>query len=325
MAKFQIAISLPAYQPAMSYQAPVMLTGSCFTEHISQRLEHIKMPVMANPNGILFNPLSIAQTLQSYIDERGYGHNDLFLQDEIWNCWDFHSRFSHTDPEFALQQMNDSIARAARFIRKAGWLIITLGSAYQYYLVRAGMPVANCHRAPAQWFEKRLLTVEQITESLGDVISNLHKLRPELKIIFTVSPVRHLRDGVVQNNRSKARLIEAVHQLVERMPGCSYFPAYELVIDVLRDYRFYDVDMAHPNYPATQFVWEQFVSVYFDADTRELMEQLQDIFTARNHQARFPQTEAHKKFLKSYRDKISRLENTYPYLNFEQEKTYFLS
>lgn len=323
MSKFQIAISIPKNESPIAHREQVLLTGSCFTEHIGKRLEQIKMAAMINPNGILFNPLSVARALQSYIDEQVYNRNDLFLQDEIWHCWDFHSRFSHTDPEQALRQMNDSVREAAQFIRQTDRLIITLGSAYQYYLKQGNTPVANCHRAPGTWFEKHLLSIETITETLGNVLSNLQKIRPELSIILTISPVRHLRDGIVENNRSKARLIEAVHLLTESVPSCSYFPAYELVIDVLRDYRFYDIDMAHPNYAATQFVWEQFSNTYFDADMQQLAGQLQDIATALNHRPRFPDTSAHKNFLKSYREKVERLARDYPYINFDQERAYF--
>jgi len=323
MSKFQIAVSLPKNESPIAHREQVLLTGSCFTEHIGKRLEQIKMAAMINPNGILFNPLSVARALQSYIDEQMYSPNDLFLQDEIWHCWDFHSRFSHTDPEQTLRQMNDSVMQAAQFIRQTDRLIITLGSAYQYYLKQENIPVANCHRAPGTWFEKRLLSIETITETLGNVLSNLQKIRPELSIILTISPVRHLRDGIVENNRSKARLIEAVHLLTESIPACSYFPAYELVIDVLRDYRFYDIDMAHPNYAATQFVWEQFSNTYFGADMQQLADQLQDIATAFNHRPRFPETSAHENFLKSYREKVERLAKDYPYINFDQERTCF--
>ena len=323
MSTFQIAISLPKNEHPITHREQVLLIGSCFTEHIGKRLEQIKMAAMLNPNGILFNPLSVAHALQSYIDERKYHQHDLFMQDEIWHCWDFHSRFSHTDSKQALQQMNDSVGQAAQFIRRTDRLIITLGSAYQYYLKDDNIPVANCHRAPGAWFEKRLLPTESIITALSDALNNLLKIRPELKIILTISPVRHLRDGVVENNRSKARLIEAVHHLTTVFPSCSYFPAYELVIDVLRDYRFYDIDMAHPNYAATQFVWEHFSNTYFDAEMQQLSGQLQDIITAFNHRSRFPETSAHKNFLKSYRRKIEQLAQKYPYINFDSERAYF--
>lgn len=323
MSKFQIAISLPKSEAPILHQEKVLLTGSCFTEHIGKRLEQIKMDVMLNPNGILFNPLSVAQALQSYIDEKVYVQQDLFLHEEVWHCWDFHSRFSHTDRNQALHHMNESVRQAAQFIRKADRLIITLGSAYQYYLKEESIPVANCHRAPGSWFEKRLLTIESITDALHKVIHNLQKLRPRINIIFTISPVRHLRDGVIENNRSKARLIEAVHQITSSFPTCCYFPAYELVIDVLRDYRFYDIDMAHPNYAATQFVWEHFMNTFFDSDMQQFAVQLQEINTAFNHRPRFPDTNAHQNFLKTYRRKIEALAQKYPYINFTEEREYF--
>ncbi len=185
------------------------------------------------------------------------------------------------------------------------------------------MPVANNHRAPAQWFEKKLLEIEDIKTALSNTIQALHDVNPFAHVLLTISPVRHIRDGVVDNNRSKARLIEAVHALCGMYEQVHYFPAYELVIDVLRDYRFYDIDFVHPNFPATQYVWEHFVKSCISPSAQEIMPQVLEIITARSHRSRFPETNAHKKFKESYAEKTRALMNKYPVLDMADELKYF--
>ena len=317
-------LDIPALPKPITYRDSILLIGSCFTENMSERLNAHKFRVLSNPHGILFNPMSVAQSLDSYIDNKQYGETDLFQLNELWNSWDHHTRFSHIDKTAALSGINNAQAEASKFIKDAGWVVITLGSAFLYYLKDSDKHVANNHRAPAQWFEKRLLEVETIVTALSQTLDKLIALNPGVQILFTISPVRHIRDGVIDNNRSKARLIEAVHELCSRHEQAHYFPAYELVIDILRDYRYYDIDFVHPNYLATTYVWEHFTGACIDAPTRETMQTVQEVVTARNHRARFPQTEAHKKFKTSYVEKIKGLQKSYPFLEFDDELKYFL-
>lgn len=307
----------------ITYTDNVLLVGSCFTEHIHDRLLQHKFKVLANPHGILFNPLSVAASIDSYLNNRQYEPTELFYLNELWNSWDHHTRFSDTEKDAALNGINQSQNEAAEFIKKADWVIITLGSAFQYYLKDNGKPVANNHRAPAQWFEKRLLPIELIISSLSNTLDKLFEANPFVQVLFTISPVRHIRDGVVDNNRSKARLIEAVHTLCEQYEKAHYFQAYELVIDILRDYRFYDIDFVHPNYMATTFVWEHFVKSCISPSVHGIMQQVQEIVTARSHRSRFPATDAHKKFKESYTDKTRALMDKYPFLDLGQELAYF--
>ncbi len=318
-----LTLDIPPLPKAITYTDNVLLIGSCFTEHISDRLQQHKFRVLANPHGILFNPLSVVSSLDGYIAGKQYTENDLFLLNELWNSWDHHTRFSNIDATTALNTINQSQASAAAFIKKADWVIITLGSAFQYYLKENGMPVANNHRAPAQWFEKKLLEIEDIKTALSNTIQALHDVNPFAHVLLTISPVRHIRDGVVDNNRSKARLIEAVHALCGMYEQVHYFPAYELVIDVLRDYRFYDIDFVHPNFPATQYVWEHFVKSCISPSAQEIMPQVLEIITARSHRSRFPETNAHKKFKESYAEKTRALMNKYPVLDMADELKYF--
>jgi hypothetical protein len=321
---FMTGLHIEGPEQGIHHSDKIMLIGSCFTEHIADRLQKYKFSVLSNPHGILFNPLSVAYSIDSYVNNKHYDPNDLFEGNELWNSWDHHTRFSHIDKQEAIQGINASQQAAHRFIKETNWLIITLGSAFQYFLIQGNRPVANNHRAPAQVFEKRLLGIDQIKEALGESILALRKVNPNVKIIFTISPVRHLRDGVVANNRSKARLLEAVHSICDELTTTYYFPAYELVIDVLRDYRFYDIDMAHPNYQATQYVWEEFCKSYIDEPSRKIIEKVHEIVTAANHKPRFPETEAHQKFKTDQIKKIRQLLSENPHLDFTTELAKFI-
>ncbi len=305
-----------------------MLVGSCFTEHIGDALAELKFDTLQNPNGILFDPVSVCKSLVSYTENRKYKAADLFQMNEVWHSWEHHSRFSNMQADKAIEVINHSQQRAHDFLKEADWLIITLGSSFHYKLTgkadgKEGNPVANCHRAPAQWFEKSLLESAETVTLLTDCNNKLHSFNPRLKIILTVSPVRHIRDGVVENNRSKARLIESVHSFVANTKGNWYFPAYELVIDVLRDYRFYDIDLVHPNYAATEFVLEKFSESCIHPEAQQLMKELRKIKIARKHKAFQPETKAHGKFLAEHFEKAKALKKKYPFLDLAEELVYF--
>ena len=326
-----INIDLKKLPEPVTYRDKIMLTGSCFTEHIGNALGELKYAVLQNPNGILFGPDSVCKSLLSYISPREYLETDLFRLNEIWNSWQHHSRYSNIDARACIGAINDSQKTAHEFLKKADWLIITLGSSYSYQLTKEAdlaseslkNGVANCHRAPASWFTKELLSIEEICFMLEDCIKQLKQFNPDLKFLFTVSPVRHIRDGVVENNRSKARLIESVHYIVNKFESAFYFPAYELVIDVLRDYRFYDIDLVHPNYPATEFVLEKFAATCINEESQQLMKEIRKIIIARKHKAFQPATQSHQHFLMSYFEKTRILKDKYPFLNLDEELAYF--
>ncbi len=310
----------------INHQQKIMSVGSCFTEHIGNALLEFKFKVLQNPNGILFDPSSVCTSLLSYLLPKQYKTDDLFLLHELWHSWQHHSRFSGMDKDVVLQQINDSQKKAHLFLKSADWLIITLGSAFSYQLKEDDLKgVANCHRAPAQTFRKYFTPINEIIADLENTIQKLQEFNPQLNIIFTISPVRHIRDGVVENNRSKARLIEAVHHVVTAFDNLFYFPAYELLIDVLRDYRFYDVDLVHPNYPATSFVLEKFQQAFMSKETMDLTEEIKKIVIARKHRSANPQTAAHQKFLKINLEKAYALQVKYPFLNMQNEINHFKS
>lgn len=324
-------IDLKKLSAPISYRDKILLIGSCFTEHIGNALGKLKFPVLQNPNGILFGPDSVCKSLLSYAANKKYSEADLFQLNEVWNSWQHHSRFSNMDKEDAVRMINESQQAAHDFLKQADWLIITLGSSYSYRLTQEAdlaaesisNGVANCHRAPASWFTKDMLEIDEIKDMLEDCLKQLKAFNPKLKFIFTVSPVRHIRDGVVENNRSKARLIEAVHYIDTKFESASYFPAYELVIDVLRDYRFYDIDLVHPNYPATEFVLEKFAEACIDDASRQLMQEVKRIVVARKHRAFQPGTKAHQQFLITHFEKARALQEKYPFLDLKEELVYF--
>lgn len=287
------------------------------------QLTEMKFDTLQNPNGILFDPLSVAQSLISYLEPVSYGPEDLFFNNELWQSWKYHGHFADSRQEITLSKINSSQTRAHDFLQQADWLIVTLGSAFAYFLKDQNKNVANCHRAPANWFTKKLLPIEEMLAALDETLHRLFDFNPGLQIVFTVSPVRHIRDGVIENNRSKARLLEVVHQLVNKFNRTSYFPAYELVIDVLRDYRFYDKDLVHPNYLATNFVLEKFMEFYVHPESRELAEEIRKLQVSRRHRSLHPETAAHRRFLEEQFVKTMELAAKYPLIDFKAELEYF--
>jgi hypothetical protein len=320
---FFLPIQISAPADRIRYPQKIMLTGSCFTEHIGQHLMDIKFDILQNPNGILFDPLSVASSLISYLEPQSYKTEDLFFYNELWQSWKHHGEFSDTNQTRCLSKINQSQQAAHSFLKQADWLIITLGSSFSYLLKEKKISVAKCHRAPGDWFSKKLLPVEEMLAILDEAIHRMMDFNPSLNIVFTISPVRHIRDGVIENNRSKARLIEVVHQLVNKFNRTHYFPAYELVIDVLRDYRFYDKDLVHPNYMATNFVLENFMENYVQPESRLLAEEIRKLGVSRKHRALHPDTQAHQRFLQEQYARTLELSGKYPFLNFEDELLHF--
>jgi len=307
----------------ITHRQGIFLIGSCFTEHIGKELQDLKFRTCMNPNGILFETESVCRSLLGYVERKVYTEEDLFFYNDLWQSWDHHSRFSNPDKNACLSQINESQKQANQQLKDADWLIITLGSSYTYRLIEESRWVANCHKYPGTAFEKVLVSIEDQAARLDNLIHRLFHFNNKLKIIFTISPVRHLRDGVVDNNRSKARLIETVHHLVGKFERLYYFPAYELVVDVLRDYRFYDIDLAHPNYAATQFVMEKFSEYAFDKQTLEMNREFKQLAIAGRHRPQHADTSHHQQFRKQFLQKVIAYQNDYPFLNFKQELELF--
>jgi hypothetical protein len=320
---FLAPIQIKPLPTPIRHDQKIMMIGSCFTEHIGQEFIDLKFDVLQNPNGILFEPASICESIKGYLDNKVYEEKDLFLYDEMWHSWNHHGKFSSPQIKNTLNLINNSQSISYRYLYDADWLLITLGSSWVYKLKENGRMVANCHKAPSNWFDKHLISIEDQVSSLDNMIHRLFHINQKLKILFTISPVRHLRDGVIDNNRSKARLIETVHHLVNKFDRLFYFPAYELVVDVLRDYRFFDIDLAHPNYAATRFVMDHFADFAFDESTKHLNQEIREIVTAARHKPIHPESAQHKAFLEKYRNKTNECSLKNPGLDFGKEMQYF--
>lgn len=321
--KFMVDLDIKPSLQKISYGQKIMLVGSCFTEHIGNRLADLRFDMLMNPNGIIFDPHSVASGLAAYTKHNYYRDIPLYFQNDLWHSWQHHSRFSGMDKDAVFAGIQQSHQEAHDFLQQADWLIITLGTAFSYRLVENNSGVANCHRAPSQMFRKHLMTIEEINSELDNCLHQLFFFNPNLRVIFTVSPVRHIRDGLVENNRSKSRLIESVHHLVNKFDRMHYFPSYELVIDVLRDYRFYDQDLVHPNYQATGYVIDHFLKAYLSPGSLKTAAEIGELVQAGRHRVLHPGTDAHKAFLKANLQKIKDIKKQMPAINLHQEEKYF--
>ncbi len=322
MMEFRLALTPREFEYKINHQHTLFLAGSCFTEQIGAKLSNLKFKTIENPHGILFNPISIAHSISTYVQNKVYTSDDLFFENELWGSWDHHTRFSNINKEECLNKINESQSRAHAFLKNADWLMITLGSSFVYEL-SSDRVVANCHKVPADKFKKRLLSSEAIQNSLKKMLDELRVFNPSIKVIFTISPVRHLRDGFIENNRSKANLINAVHELVNNASSIFYFPSYELIMDDLRDYRFFAEDMVHPNYAATNYVWDKFIDSSVDESSIKIMKEIASINIARNHKPFNPTSKQHQQFLDTYRKKVLQLTEAFPYLDMSEELAYF--
>ena len=284
--------------------------------------------VFENPHGVLFNPISVAKSLSDCINNKQYTEADLFQLNEVWNSWNHHSRYSGITNNDAVEKINNSITKAHSFLKTADHIVITLGSAWVYQLnsqspFAGGQVVANNHKAPANWFDKHLMKPDALVLLLKKMVEELLNYNAHLQIIFTISPVRHLREGLVENNRSKAVLIQAVHEIVETSKQTAYFPSYEYVIDDLRDYRFYSEDLVHPNYAASNYVWEKWVETYMNEETQNIMKQVAELQLAMQHKPFFAGSSQHKEFLQNCITKTERLLSLYPYLPLHDQVQFF--
>ena len=320
--EFRLPLDPLQINPRIKITDHIMLMGSCFTEHMNSKLNQVKFNTLQNPNGILFNPISIAKALNYYIDSSYIDESSLFELNTLWNHWDFHTSLSQPNALDALGKINDQIKTGHHFLKDTNWLIITFGSAFVYQL-KNGDIVANCHKAPADLFTKKMLSIDEVVNAYSTLISRIRVFNPWIKIMFTVSPVRHLKEGFVENNRSKSVLLLSIEKIISQLLDCFYFPSYELVIDDLRDYRFYAEDMVHPNYLATNYVWEKFSTSCIDGKSREIFKEIEQINNALKHRPMHPNSLEHKKFRQKTFTTIKILSDRLPELNWDEELLFF--
>jgi hypothetical protein len=262
--------------------------------------------------------------LEFLIDQKKIKEDDLYFFNNQWLSFNHDTEFSNSDQQQCLNNINATIKTASDQIRKSKFLIITFGTAWVYKFIKTGKFVSNCHKIPSNQFERILLEPEDIFVEWSNLINRLFGLNKNLKIVFTVSPVRHWKDGAVQNQLSKSTLILAIHQLIKEIPNIEYFPSYEIMMDDLRDYRFYADDMLHPSNMAIEYIWEQFSQTYFETDTTDIIKEIDKIILAKNHRPLNPDTENHKKFLKKQVEIIKKVSKKYPFIDLQNESDFFM-
>ncbi|XLS28598.1 GSCFA domain-containing protein [Flavobacteriaceae bacterium M23B6Z8] len=314
--KFRTQIPLHPAIDKLNYASKVLLMGSCFSDHIGEKLGHYKFETLSNPFGVIFHPLAIEKLITRAVNQDVYTINDLLFHNERWHCFEIHSQWSNADPEEMLQKLNATLRGLAAFIQSATHIIFTLGTSWIYRHIETDKPVANCHKIPQSEFLKEILSVNEIAEILDSVESLIRLVNQQASIIYTISPVRHLKDGFVENQRSKAHLISAVHEVVAPRMKKHYFPAYELLMDELRDYRFYMEDMIHPNKTAVRYIWEQFNKVWIDPKVETVMKEIDAIQSGLAHRPFDADSEAHKQFKESLQKRIDQLLEQYPFMKF---------
>ena len=276
-------VARPAPDFSIDYRSRILLIGSCFAESIAAKLDYYRFDVEVNPCGILYNPLAAAHAIERLVDGRATSEEELLQVNGKWVSLHHHGSFSDPDPRACLEKINGRAARAAAFLRQADLLVITWGTSWVYRHRATGVAVANCHKIPDREFERFRLSVDEIVDRYARLIPALRALNPRLRLLFTVSPVRHLRDDARGNQLSKATLLLAVEQLQARFEDTCYFPAYEILLDELRDYRFYAADMCHPSPIAVDYIWEIFKTAYLSPACAPMLKQVEALRDRMNH------------------------------------------
>ncbi|MEL7222756.1 MAG: GSCFA domain-containing protein, partial [Bacteroidota bacterium] len=308
---YHTPVPLPDYSFEIGYEHKMMSLGSCFVEHIGGRLKTLQFQQILNPFGIVYHPLVLASLLNKLLSKQNIAEADLFQQQELWRHYDFHSRFAHPDQTTAFEVMHQQFEQAVAYLPQLDYLFITLGTAFGYRLQSTNQWVNNCHKQDAKRFLKERADLGEIIAKLGEQLAALKEVAPNLSVIMTVSPVRHLRDGLLENQRSKAILLLAVDALVKQFPFVHYFPAYEIMLDELRDYRFYNRDMLHPSEVAVDHIWKCFQCCFFSKDTAGLTKQVESINRALRHNHQHPESAAVLQFEQQLQARIKKLEEKY--------------
>lgn len=322
MNQFYTTVEMPQRLPRFSQRDRLLLMGSCFATHIGTRLVEAKFACDVNPYGVLYNPMSISAALREAMDGKLYAEKDLYAYGDLWHSHMHHGDFSAPSVSEALERINTRLKRLHTELKELDVLVATWGTAWVYEDAETGSIVGNCHKKPERCFRRRRLAVKEVVDEWLQLLATLRKQNPQIKVLLTVSPIRHLRDGLHANQLSKAALLLAADQLVEAMPDVvGYFPAYELLVDELRDYRFYATDMVHPSEVAVNYVWQRFCEACLTDEARLVMDECDAIHKDLSHKPFRPESDGYKKFLEQILLKIDRLNEKYPYLDFEKERT----
>lgn len=300
----------------IDYHSKLLLLGSCFVENIGEKLSYFKFQSTINPLGILFHPLAIEKLIEKSINLKKYTEEDIFYVNERWHCFDAHSHISNSNKDVFLEDLNNAIKLTNKQILQSTHIIITLGTAWVYRHKETDTIVANCHKVPQKKFSKELLLVDEVEASLQKLIALIKSVNPRVSILFTVSPVRHIKDGFEENMQSKAHLFSALHQVIEPRKQVYYFPSYEIMMDELRDYRFYKEDMVHPNAIAINYIWNKFVDVWFSNNCSATMKSVAVIQKGLQHKPFNEASKEHEAFLLHLQTQIKELQKDYSFIKF---------
>ena len=311
----QIPIS-PNLNP-IDYNSKIVSLGSCFAVNMAEKFEYYKFQNSVNPFGIIFNPVSIEKLIYRIVNQVFFTEKDIFFHNERWHCFEVHSDLSNPNKEEFLENLNAILKLSLIQLFQASHLIITFGTSWVYRNFESKAIVANCHKLPQNQFQKEILSVEIIGNSIKNTIDLIQKINPDCNFIFTVSPVRHLKDGFVENQRSKSHLITAIHDTIKpQLPAINYFPSYEIMMDELRDYRFYTEDMLHPSAVAIDYIWSKFKESTIAETDFPVMEQVDSIQKSLLHRPFNPNSESHLRFESKLKEKMTNLQFQYSFMKF---------
>jgi hypothetical protein len=317
--QFRTLVPIPQNNYQIDYNSKIVSLGSCFAVNMSEKLDYFKLQNVCNPFGILFHPLAIEKLITFAVSGKQFTEKDIFFHNERWHCYDVHSNLSNSKKEELLRSLNVIIESTKLQSQEATHVIITYGTAWVYRNIESDSIVANCHKVPQKQFAKELLSVDQIQESISNTLKLIHSVNPNCNIIFTVSPVRHIKDGFVENQLSKANLISAIHDVLSTEHyklNTEYFPSYEIMMDELRDYRFYAEDMLHPSQVAIDYIWKRFKETTVSEIAFSTMAAVETIQKSLQHMPFNPDSESHQKFEVKLKTKITKLVVEYPFMKF---------
>jgi len=318
--QFTTKIPISKFQNPINYNSKIMTLGSCFAVNISDKFQYYKFQITTNPFGILFHPLAIEKLIDFAVSEKQFAEKDIFFHNERWHCFDAHSDVSNSNKEDLIANLNEIVTSLQLQLQTASHIIITYGTSWVYRNIATQEIVANCHKVPQVAFSKEILSVENIKKSMQNTLDLIQKINPKVNFIFTVSPVRHLKDGFVENQLSKAHLITAIHQILQseicNLQSAIYFPSNEIMMDELRDYRFYAEDMIHPNSVAIDYIWQRFSETAISEESHSIMKEVETIQKGLAHRPFNSNSESHQQFLSKLHDKMVKLQKQFPQIQF---------
>ncbi|MDY0987189.1 GSCFA domain-containing protein [Flavobacterium sp. CFBP9031] len=317
--QFRTQIPISKSNSPIDYNSKILSIGSCFAENMAEKFDYFKFQNETNPFGIIFNSVSIEKLFERICKEQWFEEKDVFFHNERWHSFDVHSDLSNADRQELLETLNKAILETNKQLKEATHIIITFGTSWIYRNLEKDEVVANCHKVPQKQFSKELLSVEVIQKSIQNTINLIQSLNPSIHFIFTISPVRHIKDGFVENQLSKSHLFTALHFVLKTehlKRNTEYFPSYEIMMDELRDYRFYNEDMLHPNQIAIDYIWKLFSENYISQESLTTMQEVDEIQKSLRHRSFNPESEQHQKFLAQLQQKINLLQEKISHIKF---------